>query len=146
MKRRPRRTCPYPWLAVGWPELLAVKLASDGGGRDLPERKKATTRGGSEGSAASRRHQRIPKATPERLLEPEGHRSKVAGLRRSPEISGRGRRPEACPAGLRCSYVVVAVVRSGVRLGSEERGSIYSRSEKGVTSRSRSALEAGERR
>ena len=131
LKRGSQRTCSYPWLAVGWPELLAVKLASDGGGRDLPERKKATARGGSEGSAASRRHQRIPNATPERLVELKGHRSKVAGLRRSPEISGRGPRPEACPTELRCSYVVMEMVRSGVRLGIEERGAIYSRSERG---------------
>ena len=131
MKLGSRRTCPYPWLAVGWPELLAVKLASCGGGRDSPEWKKMTARGGSGGSAASRRHQETSNATPEQLVELERHRSEVAELRRSPEFSGRGRRPEACPTGLRCSYVVVAVVRSGVRLGSEERGSIYSRSERG---------------
>ena len=131
LKRGSQRTCSYPWLAVGWPELLAVKLASNGGGRDLPERENATGRHGSEGSSASRRHQRNPNAMPERLVELEGHRSEVAGLRGSPEFSGRGRQPEACSSGLRCSYVVVAVVRSGVRLGSEERGSIYSRSERG---------------
>ena len=120
MERGSRRTCPYPWLAVGWPELLAVKLTSDGGGRDLPERKKATARDGSKGSAACRRHQRIPNATLERLVELEGHWSEVAGLRRSPEISGRGRRPEACPTGIWPFYVFVEVVRSGAWLGIEE--------------------------
>ena len=53
MKLGSRRTFPYLWLAMGWPELLAVKLASGGGGRDSPEWKKTTARAGSGGSTAS---------------------------------------------------------------------------------------------
>ena len=58
----------------------------------MPERKKATARGASEGSAASRRHQRIPNAMPERLVELDGHRSEVAGLRSS-LVGVDGQRP-----------------------------------------------------
>ena len=88
MKLGSRRTCPYPWLAVGWPELLAVKLTSCGGGRDSPEWKKTMARGGSWGSAASRQHQGTSNAMPEQLVELKRHRSKVAELRSSPEFSG----------------------------------------------------------
>ena len=90
MKLGSRRTCPYPWLAVRWPELLAVKLASCGGGRDSPEWKKTTARGGSEGSVVSRQHQQVPNAPPKQLLQLERHRRAAAGLRGSPESSGRG--------------------------------------------------------
>ena len=96
--------------------MLATKLASGGGGRGLPERKKATTRGNSRGSTTSRRHQWIPNDAPERLIELEGLWSRVVVLRGSPAISGRGRRPEACPTGLRLSYGVMVVEKCGVRL------------------------------
>ena len=112
--------------------MLTIKLASGGGGQGLPERKKATTRGDSRGSAAFRRHQRIPNDAPERLIELEGLWSGVVGLRVSPAISGRGRRPEACPTGLQLLYAVMVVVWCGVRLRSGGRGSIYSRRGKGV--------------
>ena len=68
--------------------MLAIKLANGGGGRVLPERKKATARGDSRGSAASRRHQRIPNDAPKRLIELEGLWSGVVGLRGSLVISG----------------------------------------------------------
>ena len=59
-------------------------------------------------------------------MELERHQSEVAELRRSPEFSGRGSRPEACPTGLWPFYVFVEVVRSGAWLGIEEGGPIYS--------------------
>ena len=58
MERGLRRTYLYLWHGERRPEVLAIKLTSGGGGRVLPERKKATTRGCSSGSAASGRHQR----------------------------------------------------------------------------------------
>ena len=48
---------PVLWLGERWPELVTVELASFGGGRDSPERKKTAARGGSEGSTVSRQHQ-----------------------------------------------------------------------------------------
>ena len=87
MKLGSWRTCPYPWLGMGWTELLAVELASLGGGRVSSERLKTTTRGGSEGSAASRKHQQTPNAPPEQLLELDRHRRAVALPKRPPEFS-----------------------------------------------------------
>ena len=120
MKLGSWRTCPYPWLGLGWTELLAVELASVGGERGSPKWLKTTARGGSEGSAASRPHEQTPNAPPEQLLELEGHRRSVALLWRSPEFSGRGSRPEAYPTGLWPFYVYVEVVRSGAWLEIEK--------------------------
>ena len=56
MKQGSRGTCPYPWLGESWTELVAVELASFGGGQVSLERRKTTARGGSEGLAMSRQH------------------------------------------------------------------------------------------
>ena len=89
--------------------MLAIKLASGGCGRDSLERKKATERGDSRGSNASRRHQWTSKDAPAGWIELEVLWNGVEGPQGSPASSGQGRRPKACPAGLRLSYRVVVV-------------------------------------
>ena len=101
MERGLRRTCLYPWHDERRPELLAINLASGGGGRVLPERKKATVRGCSRGSAPSGHHQRGSKDAPRWLVGLQEVGDWVAELLVLPASSGRARRPEACPAGLR---------------------------------------------
>ena len=90
MKRVSRRTYPYPWLGERWTELLAVELASFGGGRGSPERLKTVARGSSEGLAGSRQLQQTTKALPKQLLELERPWRAAASLQGSLESSGRG--------------------------------------------------------
>ena len=99
----------YPWHGERRPKMLAIKLASGGGGRVLPERKKATTRGCSRGSAASGRHQRGSRDAPRWLVGLQEVGDRVAELWVSPVSFGRARRPEAYPAGLRLCCVCVKV-------------------------------------
>ena len=103
VERGPRHTCLYPWLVGGWLELLASKLVSGGGGRDLPERKKATARGDSRGSNASSRHQWTSNDASEGLVELELLLNGVEGLQGSPTSSGRGGGQR--PARPGCSYL-----------------------------------------
>ena len=49
--------CLYPWLGERWAELVAVEIASFGGGRGSPERWKTVARGSSQGLAGSRQLQ-----------------------------------------------------------------------------------------
>jgi len=71
-------------------ELVAVELASFGGGRGSPERWKTVARGSSEGLAGSRQLQQTTKALPKQLLELERPWRAAAGLRGSAESSGQG--------------------------------------------------------
>lgn len=109
MERGLWRTCLYPWHGERWPEMLAIMLANGGGGRVLPERKKATTRGCSRGSAASGRHPRGSRDAPRWLVWLQEVGDWVVERQVSPASSGRARRLEACPAGVRLCCVRVKV-------------------------------------
>lgn len=130
---------------MGWTELLAVELASFGGGRVSPERLKTVARGSSEGSTGPRQHQQTTNAPPKQLLELDRHRRAAAGLRGSPESSGRGdsQRP-AQPSFCRstCSWGLGALV-----LGSKtRRGALYIAGAKGGRVAAGALWTRGERR
>ena len=79
---------PVPWLGERWTELVAVELASFGGGQGSPERKKTAARDSSKGLAGSRQLQQTTKALSKQLLELERPWRAAAGLRGSPESTG----------------------------------------------------------